>query len=98
MIDLVIVGASGHAKVVIDLFREVDAYRVIGLVDSDKSPRKVLGVPVIGFCRAGTEVVYAFGHGHYGLTQSAATGRIVADLIAGRTPPVDLAPFSPQRF
>jgi D-amino-acid dehydrogenase len=55
-------------------------------------------LPVIGFCRAGKEVVYAFGHGHYGLTQSAATGRIVADLIAGRTPPVDLAPFSPQRF
>ncbi len=48
MIDLVIVGASGHAKVVIDLFREVDAYRVIGLIDADPTPRKVLGVPVIG--------------------------------------------------
>lgn len=48
MIDLVIVGASGHAKVVIDLFREVEAYRVVGLVDADPSPRKVLGVPVIG--------------------------------------------------
>jgi UDP-perosamine 4-acetyltransferase len=48
MIDLVIVGASGHAKVVIDLFREVDAYRVIGLIDPDPTPRKVLGVPVIG--------------------------------------------------
>jgi UDP-perosamine 4-acetyltransferase len=48
MIDLVIIGASGHAKVVIDLFREVDAYRVIGLIDADPTPRKVLGVPVIG--------------------------------------------------
>lgn len=48
MIDVVIVGASGHAKVVIDLFREVDAFRVIGLVDADATPRKVLGIPVIG--------------------------------------------------
>ena len=55
-------------------------------------------LPVIGTARATDRVVYAFGHGHYGLTQSAATGRIVADLLARRPPPIDLAPFSPQRF
>jgi D-amino-acid dehydrogenase len=55
-------------------------------------------LPVIGAARSTPRVVYAFGHGHYGLTQSAATGRIVADLLAGRTPPIDLAAFSPQRF
>jgi len=55
-------------------------------------------LPVIGAARATRSVLYAFGHGHYGLTQSAATGRIIADLIAGRTPPIDLAPFYPQRF
>ena len=55
-------------------------------------------LPVIGVSRAGAEVVYAFGHGHYGLTQSAPTARLVADLIAGRTPAIDLSPFSPQRF
>lgn len=55
-------------------------------------------LPVIGTARASDRVVYAFGHGHYGLTQSAATGRIVADLLARRAPPIDLAPFSPQRF
>jgi D-amino-acid dehydrogenase len=55
-------------------------------------------LPVIGYSRASRNVVYAFGHGHYGLTQSAATGRLVADLVAGRAPPIDLAPFSPQRF
>lgn len=55
-------------------------------------------MPVIGHARASSNVVYAFGHGHYGLTQSAATGRLVADLICGRTPAIDLAPFSPQRF
>ena len=55
-------------------------------------------LPVIGHARRSRDIVYAFGHGHYGLTQSAATGGIVADLIAGRAPPIDLAPFSPQRF
>ena len=43
-------------------------------------------------------VTYAFGHGHLGLTQSAATARLVADIIAGRPPKLDLTPFRPQRF
>jgi len=55
-------------------------------------------LPAIGFSRASRHIIYAFGHGHLGLTQSAATGRLVRDLITGAQPPVDLAPFSPQRF
>ncbi len=55
-------------------------------------------LPVIGFSRASRKIIYAFGHGHYGLTQSAATGALVADLIAERASPIDLKPFSPQRF
>lgn len=55
-------------------------------------------LPVIGRSRANASVVYAFGHGHYGLTQSAATAGIVAGLLAGRDAPIDLSRFSPQRF
>jgi D-amino-acid dehydrogenase len=44
------------------------------------------------------DVVHAFGHGHVGLTAAAMTGKLVADLLAGRTPPFDLAPFSAGRF
>jgi D-amino-acid dehydrogenase len=55
-------------------------------------------LPAIGAAAADARVVYAFGHGHLGLTQSAATARLVADIIAGRTPPLDLEPFRPQRF
>ncbi|PSC04349.1 amino acid oxidase [Alsobacter soli] len=55
-------------------------------------------LPVIGRSRATPDVLYAFGHGHYGLTQSAATADLVAALIAGRAPAIDLARFSPQRF
>lgn len=55
-------------------------------------------LPAIGPARATSRVTYAFGHGHLGLTQSPATARLVADLITGAAPAIDLAPFSPQRF
>jgi D-amino-acid dehydrogenase len=43
-------------------------------------------------------VVHAFGHGHVGLTAGAATARLVADLIGGRPPAIDPAPYSAGRF
>ena len=55
-------------------------------------------LPVISRARAHRDIVYAFGHGHLGLTQAAATGRIVADLIADQPPPVDIQPFASTRF
>lgn len=55
-------------------------------------------LPVIGRSTASERIIYAFGHGHLGLTQSAATGRIVADLIAGLTPPLDITPLRAERF
>lgn len=55
-------------------------------------------LPAIGRARATNRVTYAFGHGHLGLTQSAGTARLVADLVTGQTPAIDLTPFNPQRF
>ena len=55
-------------------------------------------LPVIGRSSASANIIYAFGHGHLGLTQSAATGRLVRDLVTGAPPAVDLSPFSPKRF
>ncbi|MFD1327790.1 NAD(P)/FAD-dependent oxidoreductase [Mycoplana ramosa] len=55
-------------------------------------------LPAIGRARATPRVIYAFGHGHLGLTQSAGTARIVADLLTDQSPAIDLAAFSPQRF
>lgn len=37
-------------------------------------------LPVIDRSKAAPNVLYAFGHGHLGLTQSAATGRLIAEL------------------
>jgi D-amino-acid dehydrogenase len=55
-------------------------------------------LPVIGRSSNAKNVIHAFGHGHLGLTQSAATARLVADLVANANPAIDLAPFSPARF
>lgn len=55
-------------------------------------------LPVIGPSRATPRVIHAFGHGHLGLTQSAGTARLVADMVMGAPAALDLAPFSAQRF
>lgn len=56
------------------------------------------GRPVIGAARGCAQVFHAFGHGHIGLASAPMTAEIVAALIGGREPPLDLAPFSPARF
>ncbi len=55
-------------------------------------------LPVVGRSRQSQSVLYAFGHGHLGLTQAAATGRLIRDLVLGQSPAIDLSPFSAQRF
>jgi D-amino-acid dehydrogenase len=55
-------------------------------------------LPVIGRSPRAPSVIYAFGHGHLGLTQSATTGALVADLLAGRPPGIGLEPYSISRF
>ena len=55
-------------------------------------------LPVIGRSPRFPEVFFAFGHGHLGLTLGPITGRLVADLAAGRPPSVDMAPCAAERF
>ena len=55
-------------------------------------------LPVIGSTRRYANAFLAFGHGHVGLIGAPMTGRAIADLIAGRPPALDLAPFSAARF
>ncbi|MER9594578.1 FAD-binding oxidoreductase [Mesorhizobium sp. M0244] len=55
-------------------------------------------LPVIGRSQQTPSVVYGFGHGHLGLTQAAATGRLIRELVLGQSPSLDLGSFRPQRF
>jgi D-amino-acid dehydrogenase len=53
------------------------------------------GLPAIG--RLGHAVV-ATGHAMKGVSLAPITGRLVAQLVAGEEPEVDLTPFDPARF
>jgi D-amino-acid dehydrogenase len=55
-------------------------------------------LPVIGRSRRLAGIYYAFGHQHVGLTCAPRTGRLIADLIAGRRPNIDLEPYRVDRF
>jgi D-amino-acid dehydrogenase len=55
-------------------------------------------LPVIGPAPQSPAVLYAFGHGHLGLTAGAVTGQLVADLVAERKPSIDISPFRIDRF
>lgn len=52
-------------------------------------------LPVIDSHPADNRVMFAFGHGHLGLTLSAVTARLVAELVQGEKAP---EAFSIQRF
>lgn len=69
-----------------------------GTVWAGHRPATPDSLPVIGRSSADSRIVYAFGHGHLGLTQAATTGRLVSDLIGDRRPAVDLTPYSIDRF
>lgn len=60
-------------------------------------PAPADSLPLIG--EVGAKGVYAaFGHHHIGLTGGPKTGRLVADLIAGRSPNIDMSAYAPRRF
>jgi D-amino-acid dehydrogenase len=55
-------------------------------------------LPVIGRSARFANAWLAFGHGHVGLTAAPTTGGLVADLIESKTPSIDPAPYSAERF
>ena len=55
-------------------------------------------IPAIGPLGSTQNAYAAFGHQHVGLTAGPKTGRLIADMMAGRKSNIDLAPFSPARF
>jgi glycine/D-amino acid oxidase-like deaminating enzyme len=55
-------------------------------------------LPALGRSSRANNLLYAFGHQHLGLTLAAVTGEIVSSLATEESAPVDLAPFSLERF
>ncbi|OED36322.1 FAD-binding oxidoreductase [Chromatiales bacterium (ex Bugula neritina AB1)] len=61
-------------------------------------PAPVDSVPVIGEAPAMKGAFMGFGHQHVGLTGGARTGQLLAQLVSGQTPEIDMTPYSPLRF
>lgn len=55
-------------------------------------------VPVLGEASNMKGLYFATGGAHIGMTLGPTFGRIIADLVAGRNPRVDLKPYSPNRW
>ncbi|AYG57965.1 NAD(P)/FAD-dependent oxidoreductase [Rhizobium jaguaris] len=55
-------------------------------------------IPIISPSSRVPGVWYATGHGHLGLTFSATTARLMADMMTGVTPEVDMTPFRINRY
>jgi glycine/D-amino acid oxidase-like deaminating enzyme len=56
------------------------------------------GLPLIGRVPGVAGAYVATGHGPWGMLTAPATGRALAELIAGAAPSVDLRPFDPARL
>jgi D-amino-acid dehydrogenase len=93
-----------RAKALVELGRQM----LPGLPDEVVEERLVLwmghrpslpdSLPVIDRASRCPDIIYAFGHGHVGMTAAPMTGHLVADLILGRKPAIDLTPFRRTRF
>jgi D-amino-acid dehydrogenase len=54
--------------------------------------------PVIGRAPGQKGMWLAIGHAHWGLTLGPATGRLIAEMMAGETPFCDPKPYAAERF
>jgi D-amino-acid dehydrogenase len=53
---------------------------------------------MIGRSHRFENLILATGHGTLGMTHSLMTGKLVTEIIGGKRPSIDLAPFNPGRF
>jgi D-amino-acid dehydrogenase len=56
------------------------------------------GLPIVGRAPGYSNLVLATGHAMMGLTLAPVTGRILGDLVLGRSPRDDAAALAPDRF
>jgi len=81
------------------------AKRMIPAVDAStyttwmgRRPTLPDSLPVIGRATSCSNVFYAFGHQHLGLTAAPATARLITEIVAGRSPNQDISAFRVDRF
>lgn len=60
-------------------------------------PASFDGRPMLGRVPSTKNLYVAFGHFRSGIHLAPVTAELIADLVEGRTPPLDCSPFSPGR-
>ncbi|RBW62843.1 FAD-binding oxidoreductase [Ruegeria sp. A3M17] len=61
-------------------------------------PAPADSIPIIGEVPGIDGAFMGFGHHHIGLTGGPKTGRLLAQMIAGRTPNADMSVYAPSRY
>lgn len=80
------------------------ARRMLPAIESDEQsvwmgfrPSLPDSLPVLGHS-SNPNVLFAFGHQHLGITLGPITGVIIADIVAGRDPGIDMTPYKASRY
>ncbi len=95
---------AGPSRAPLELLRRNVAAALPGLSYSDTRewmghrPAPSDSIPVIGAVPGLQGAYTGFGHHHIGLTGGPKTGRLLAQMIGGRKPNIDVSPYSPARF
>lgn len=55
-------------------------------------------LPILGPLARARDIWVATGHQHVGFSTGPGSGQVLADLMSGRRPQIDPAPFAPARF
>ncbi|KIC36510.1 NAD(P)/FAD-dependent oxidoreductase [Leisingera sp. ANG-M7] len=61
-------------------------------------PAPADSIPLIGEVPGLSGAYVGFGHHHIGLTGGPKTGRLLAQMISGRTPNMDMSAYAPARY
>lgn len=91
-------------RAVFDLLRQAAVRALPGLRWSHEvewmghRPTLSDSLPVIGAAPGIKGAYLGFGHQHIGLTGGPKTGRLLAQMISGQRPNLDMAPYAPTRF
>lgn len=93
------VTAGGVHELLHEAYRVIPEIAELELVEATAGlrPGSPDNAPLIGPSDA-EDLLIATGHFRNGVLQAPVTADCIAALLAGETPPVDLEPFSPQRF
>jgi len=96
--------AAGKSQRPLDLIRSrlKDAFPMLTFASCDEwlghRPAPSDSIPLIGPVPRHPGVFLAFGHHHVGLTSGPKTGRLLATMITGGAPDLDMTPYAPARF